>query len=224
MPDSEDDYDAWGTWGADAKSAPLTEASASAAEAKSAPKPRLESQASASAADAKSAPLTEASASAACRPAEQEQEVAVPPQSSETMDIEEVSGDWQFAGPHNKGEAESCFRIRPLMGAELKTSDYTIIGMLCDTYNVRAQGRSLVVRTLKDTLFGTLRADDGLLEWSNGEVWRRLKERRRKSSAELEKQCNEKMKEIEKSNEPLQSLLLPILCHRQRAPQVAWQW
>ena len=148
MLDSEDDYDAWGTWGADAKSAPLTEASARAAEAKSAPKPRLESQASASAADAKSAPLTEASASAACRPAEQEQEAAVPPQSSETMDIEEVSGDWQFADPH-KGEAESCFRIRPLMGAELKTSDHTIIGMLYDTYNVRAQGRSLVVRTLE---------------------------------------------------------------------------
>ncbi len=44
-------------------------------------------------ANAKSAPLTEASASAASHPAEQEQEVAVPPRSSETMDIEEVSGD-----------------------------------------------------------------------------------------------------------------------------------
>ncbi len=49
-----------------------------------------------------------------------------------------------------------------------------------------------MVRTRKDTLFGTLRADDGLLEWSNGDVWLRLKERRRKSSAGLKKQCEDK--------------------------------
>ena len=45
MPDIEDGYDAWGTWRADAKSPLLTEVSANATEAQSAPKPRLENHA-----------------------------------------------------------------------------------------------------------------------------------------------------------------------------------
>ncbi len=97
--------------------------------------------------------------------------IAEPPQSSETIRIEEVSGDWQFADPRQG--AKSCFRIRPLMGAELKTSDHTIIGMLGDTYNVRTQGRSLVVRKREGQFLATLRPD-GFLEWTDGEVWRRL--------------------------------------------------